>query len=926
MNMQSEIAPNISEGWEKSRDAPEVEDIPNREWDTNLMRNVTVRRRRTPKSSPRKESESTPSASPAAGSTHRRSSSLRERVEASKYSPHTPSIEHFAKAIGWPTEAQDQSSEKPTPTEEKRSSVSSVSSTVVEAMVIVTPPQRRRTLRHSGKNLAYGRTVGSPAEYGSSNSSHRDSVQSDDVPLHRLVHKRASISDRKNRHSTDTDTLGDRTSSRLSIRKRDQDSAAATLAHQESVRRVLQPAADVLSRSNSVTRDWPPARSFHKRISSAPDPPTQRGATPTLPGTYYDVSPPDSPSPRRRRNAPSKLAHAEVPSPSSSRFELQLSPPKAPITSQPTRRPSEPLSPININKSLPELPLELPIQSTSGIVTPKDEGVPETEPEENRPPSALLDRVRTLLAEREDTPPARTEPPPQRVSPRPRTLSNDTLPTIRRGSLSTRGRSEERRKTPQSQERTSTSGDTLLRPSPDRATDEVPRNSHEWHSFQADEHGRVSFDRSMTRAEEHAMARHAYAQGTPFSQFSDTPIEVSEATAVSIFPHNNHSLLVVQQASQTSTRPLEQIADEAHFASLTLHESDALPVPQVEDAGAGRNEPLQKPTLTFEPSTPPMQIDLFAPGAVDSPLKNPRKPPTPPVIKFIPPTPAEELERQLVPGPPKRSDSHPQRRPSLKQRARRYSDNLISPLLARASSMRSRRVSDSHVHANNPRVPTVTDEDGSLHPFWRPRGFWDGFEDSDSESDDDMLPRGGDTSDIEDDEEEPQSPRKFGGLSRRLTSGFKGSGGFLIGNSLGVSRAGSNKRRPHVILPARRTIHAPDADSSSSPHILLQPPTIPIAGARNAGIDRRPSRNSLRDSARSSASYDRATRSSRRQDWRKGKKIPGLKGVQVQYIGFSGVKERLREKRAERRREVLRKSIGGRWYVEPGTVGAGTVS
>jgi hypothetical protein len=43
--------------------------------------------------------------------------------------------------------------------------------------------------------------------------------------------------------------------------------------------------------------------------------------------------------------------------------------------------------------------------------------------------------------------------------------------------------------------------------------------------------------------------------------------------------------------------------------------------------------------------------------------------------------------------------------------------------------------------------------------------------------------------------------------------------------------------------------------------------------------------------------------------------------MQVQYIGLSGVKERFREKRAERRREALRKSIGGRWYVEPGTPG-----
>ncbi|KAF2679905.1 hypothetical protein K458DRAFT_374384 [Lentithecium fluviatile CBS 122367] len=920
-----------SESGEQSKDVLDVEDIPNREWDTNLMRNVTVRRKRNPKPSPRKNSDSTPPGSPPAGSTPRRSASLRERVEASRHSPHTPSIENFAKAIGWPTEPEDMSDKKHNSPKEKRLSVSSVSSAVVEAMVIVTPPQRQRTLRHSGKNLAFRRNTDSPTEYGSVSSSHRDSMHSDDVPLHRLVHKRASISDRRKRISSDSDTLGDRTSSPLSIRKREQDSAAATLAHQESVRRVLQPAAEIMSRSNSVTRYHAPASSFHKRISSAPEAPTRRETTPTIPGTFNDITPPDSPSPRRRRNGPSRLAHTEVASPSSSHFELQLSSPKAPIPASPARRLTEPSSPLNLNKSLPELPIELPIQSTNDIAAQEEEVVQQTESEEKRPPSALLDRVRILLAEREATEPVPAEPgrtEPAQAEP----VSTEPAPS--QAAHAEPQQLQESPRPPASQDRTSTSRDTLLRPSLDRVpTEEVPRHSHEWHSFQADEHGRVSFDRSMTRTEEHAMARHAYAQGTPFSQFSDTPIEVSEATAVSIYPHNNHSLLVVQQVSRASTMPLERIADEAHFGSSLLQgtnaqldsshlqRTDALPTPPFVDAHEDLNLPLPNPTLTFEPSTPPTQVSLFEPSAVDSPLKNPRKPPTPPVIKFIPPTPAEELERQLVPGPPKRSDSHPQRRLSLKQRARRYSDNIITPFLARANSIRGRHVSDSHaVHENNPRVPTVNDEDGSLHPFWRPRGFWDGFEDSDSESDDDVLPRGGDTSDIEDEEE--HSPRKRGMLGRRLTNGFKGPGGFLIGNSLGVSRAGTNKRRPYITLPPRRTIHAPDPSSPDSPHILLQPPTMPIHGTRSTRVEKRPSRNSLRNSVRSSASYERSLRKGRREGWRKGKKIPGLKGVQVQYIGLSGVKERLRERKAEKRREALRKSIGGRWYVEPGTAGA----
>jgi hypothetical protein len=43
---------------------------------------------------------------------------------------------------------------------------------------------------------------------------------------------------------------------------------------------------------------------------------------------------------------------------------------------------------------------------------------------------------------------------------------------------------------------------------------------------------------------------------------------------------------------------------------------------------------------------------------------------------------------------------------------------------------------------------TGDNEDGTLHPFWRPRGFWDDFEDSDSDSEEERLTPGGDTSDI----------------------------------------------------------------------------------------------------------------------------------------------------------------------------------
>lgn len=894
----------LSESGPDGKDDLDVDSIPFREWDTNLMRNVTVRKKRNTEPSPQKPGSPkypSPAPSPSAASP-RLSSSLRQRVEASKLSPHTPSIENFAKSIGWPTEPAHSPHAQIEEADQKRYSGSSMSSTVVMAMVVATPPQRRRTLRHSGKNLAYMKEPASPAEDISVAYS-RASMRSNDVPLHQLIHKRASINDRRKRFSSDSaTTMCDRTASPASLRQRAEESAAVTLAHQRSIKSVLQPASDIMSRSNSVTRDHP-ARNFHKRIVSAPE--ASRARTPSLSHDISEQSPPESPSPKRERKASSRLAHVEMASPHQPVEDVhEHLRPNLISEGSPIRKTRASKNAPNINKSLPEIPLELPVQSTDEV-TNDDYEVRDLEEQDVRPASAMLDRVRHLLAANESPLPINTEP--HTPEPSAIRIPTDDASTVRRGS------SDERRRSSISQDHVSSPRDELQHHSLDRVhTEELPRLSHEWHSIHADDNGRVSFDRSTVRSDEHAMARHLFSQTTPFSQFSDTPIEVSEATAVSIYPHNNHSLLVVQQLARGSLQP--QVNGRT---TTTLPELEEPATPPFVDASEGPRTELAKPTLTFEPSTPPMQIDLPTFGAVDSPLKNPRKPPEPPVIKFIPPTPAEEHERQLgatVPGPPKRSDSHPQRRLSLKQRARRYSDNFISPFLARATSMRGRSASVSHTGHGQVQVPSVNDEDGSLHPFWRPRGFWDEFEDSDSESDDGVLPPGGDTSDVEDSDSEPPSPPKRGVLGRRLTNGFKSPNNFLSGNSLGVERSSTNKRKPHVRLPSRGV--SGKWTKREAPKILIQPPTFPFRRNQTSRIRPQPSRVSM---SSSSSTLERPRRG--RERWRQGRNIPGLRGVQVQYIGLSGVKQRFREKRAERRREALRKSIGGRWYVEPGTPG-----
>ncbi|KAJ4363973.1 hypothetical protein N0V83_009427 [Neocucurbitaria cava] len=912
-------------GAEEHKASPVAEHIPDREWNTELMRNVTIRRKRTPKSSPRKARDPAvtvvESASPTPSARARRSSGLRERVEASSNSPHTPSIEDFAQSIGWPTGDKETPGEKQRDVSNKRLSTSSAGSAVVEAQIIVTPPRRQQTLRHSSKNIAYRRESTSPADLGSVTFSNRNSVQSDDVPLHRLVHKRVSVADRKKRISSESDTLGSlRTFSSpvSSVRSRTIDSSAHTLRHQESIRNVLQPAADILSRSNSLQRPYPSTSSFQRRIASAPEP-AKRLQQSSGPRNFSQLSPPESP--RQTENSFESSALVRD-SPSALPPKPFRESPASRKEGQQRRMHPDVRHAVNINKSLPDLPK----QNTDGHAL-QDVFVDASEPledtEEKRPPSALMDRVRQLVAERE----AEEEAPlpitygetPASPEPLQDMLPfQDNSPPVRRGPRSSRGRSGERRGSSHSQDRPSLSPDTLIRPSLARvSTEEMVRRSHEWRR-PSEEHGRVSFDRSTIRTEEHAMARHLYAQTTPFSQLSDTPIEVSEATAVSIFPHNNHSLLVVQQVSRGSSMlpDQNQLTGGAYLTPQDQRDLQRTPTPPFVDASEehidSNEHPLQ-PTLTFEPSTPPMQIALPQPSAVDSPLKNPRPPPEPPKINFIPPTPAEELERQLVPGPPKRSDSHPQRRLTLVQRARRYSDNIIRPVLARASSNRSRHASDSHTR-RHARVPTVNDEDGTLHPFWRPRGFWDDFEDSESESDEEgTLPTGGDTSDVPEPAIAP--PKRTNTLGKRLTSGFKGSGGFLIGNSLGVERHGTNKRRHHVTLPPHFPKSPRTSTHASSPKILIQPPTMPLGRVPGGGISKRSSRNSLR----SNAPYDVP---SRRTSWRQGRSLPGLKRYQVQYIGLSGVKDRLRERTAEKRREKLRQSIGTRYYVEPGVPAA----
>lgn len=223
-----------------------------------------------------------------------------------------------------------------------------------------------------------------------------------------------------------------------------------------------------------------------------------------------------------------------------------------------------------------------------------------------------------------------------------------------------------------------------------------------------DEHN-LSVDRNMG---EWSAIRPRSTLVTPFSlrsAHSSTPgtLEVNEATAISIYPHTNKSILVIQQmAGGSDTSPREQSAIIAGNANIAL---------------PGSITPI------MHHQSPPREMP-------NSPLQNPRDAPQPPDLRVIAPTPAN--------GGPSSEATPPM--PSTLARTNRFS----APITSMKRAISARRLSEGFVSpfartfslrgtASTPRRRrTIADdpEPGTkLHPFWRPRGFWDDVDDSDSD-------------------------------------------------------------------------------------------------------------------------------------------------------------------------------------------------
>ncbi|KAL4875965.1 hypothetical protein BJY04DRAFT_200899 [Aspergillus karnatakaensis] len=168
---------------------------------------------------------------------------------------------------------------------------------------------------------------------------------------------------------------------------------------------------------------------------------------------------------------------------------------------------------------------------------------------------------------------------------------------------------------------------------------------------------------------------------------SPGPFEINEVRRVAIFPHNNESLLLVNPHGQSGLRAeLQQV------------------------------EQPQTPDIAHHSST-----------NVDSPLRNPRPPPQPPVsVARATQNPAQPLgeangESEAING--------------LNRRYKREGW-IVRP---RSESFNSFVRSLSLKSAKNPKAGE--DIDGRVQPFWRPRRFWDDSPESLSPEEEGPQPR-----------------------------------------------------------------------------------------------------------------------------------------------------------------------------------------
>lgn len=263
-------------------------------------------------------------------------------------------------------------------------------------------------------------------------------------------------------------------------------------------------------------------------------------------------------------------------------------------------------------------------------------------------------------------------------------------------------------------------------------------------SIDADDHHRRTVDTLFG-------SPHLSTQPTPFSDISEethaTAAEISHAMAVSIVPHQNRSVLMVDHRPSDSSdgERISQGPGRTDRAIVTTTE-----VNETESSATLPDDFAIHPQEE-EPVTP----QTWHPGSVenlDSPLRHPRAPPEPPVLRFIAATPsgltpAEERPRLLgnfyEPEPePEPYEEPPRGLAMLRKLTKRRNSYGPSPsrpgFLARRLSLIRNAQDDT---AEDPELDqddhaTYDDEprdESRLHPDWRPSYYPGYFGDEDDE-------------------------------------------------------------------------------------------------------------------------------------------------------------------------------------------------
>lgn len=414
-------------------------------------------------------------------------------------------------------------------------------------------------------------------------------------------------------------------------------------------------------------------------------------------------------------------------------------------------------------------------------------------------------------------------------------------------------------------------------PAPQSQPSESHRDTnHRHHQLSVDHNGDPFFGTRLS------------TQVTPFSQYSyetaGTMAELSEAQAVELYPHQNKSLLVVEhQPSPPSLEPLDTTSRAPPTMALNGTAADG-------------------------PATPPQPRHPM--DEVDSPLRNPRDPPEPPAIKFIPPTPAgltpgHEEDRQLGYDPNERplTSEKPKRPGSLMRRAfsnsRRISEPSQPGFLKRTFSLSNNRRRDEIDEATqtskpeaNPSTmyPSVEDrppEATKLHPFWKPAHFWDDLEDDDEDSDE----FGGRYPMID------NRPKPKRTLSEKMKRTFA---------ILPIEDDDDERYNP--VTPERRIVKR---SASGNMRVVKQRSRASLQ--RQASAERR----ALSDETSGEQPFGYNFKEGNGGHNYRGYTIPGL-GLRVEYVGFSGLKRRISERRREQRSDRLRGSISAPRGVKSG--------